>query len=132
MTQNKKTTAKESNLGEPEKVETGNQATTVAPAPEDTGVKQVNIGLSESNKMQPEAGIQAIAPTDATESVIKTDPYNPQKTSEQAELKEDIDESETKVSKASYDALKNAFTAILDNQNLDVVQKMHYKNLAGL
>ena len=98
----------------------------------ETEVKQVNIPLSASNALQPEAGIQVPVAADSTEDVVKTDPYDPSKTKAQAELKEGEDTANTTVSKATYEQLKGAFNELLDRHVMDVTLVGYYKAKAGI
>ena len=93
--------------------------------------KTVNIGLSQSNALQPEAGIQSIAPAGTTEEIVQTDPYNPQSTKLQNVLKEDASVGEH-VTKAKYDALLSAFNEVVANHVLDVTHQQLYRVKAGI
>lgn len=106
---------------------------TVSPDPkasEDNGLKTVNIPVSASNALSPEAGIQVPTTAD-TKEVIQTDAYDPQKTRLQNVLTGDDKESNT-VTKAKYDAVVATLNEVLSNHTLDAVHVDMYKAKAGI
>jgi hypothetical protein len=98
---------------------------------ETNGIKAVNIPLSASNALSPEAGMQVGVAEDLTEEENVTDAYDPQKTKAQRTIKDDAEISD-KVSKEKYEQLLNAFNEVLDNHTLDVAHKDLYRAKAGI
>ncbi len=93
--------------------------------------KTVNIPVSASNALSPEAGIQVIVPSDAVEEVVQTDAYDKQKSKPVNVLKDDYEVGDTGI-KAKYEQLANTFREVLDNHTLDFVHKNSYLTKAGL
>lgn len=112
---------------------TGGQDTVAADPKKDEsdGLKAVNIPVSASNALSPEAGIMVPAPEESTKEVVQTDAYDPQKTKVVNEIDPDAEESKT-VSRDQYNRLKEAFGLILERHVLDVSQVAYYKSLGGL
>ena len=98
---------------------------------EDTGLKSVNIPLSASNALSPDAGIKVSVDADMTEEVLQTDAYDPQKTKAQAVLTEGAEVDET-VSKKKYEQLRTAFEEVLAGHTFDVVHAEFYRTKAGV